>query len=110
VSDVVATTKHSRGAPASSTSRQSRISARQSLQEIVFQYLQGFSGAQAAEAVRSRIDWKYALGLGLEDYGFDASVLSEFRSHLLTDMPGVFMRVAEVFGGIGNKWGTIRQT
>jgi len=34
--------------------------------------------------VRSRIDWKYALGLELTDPGFDASVLSEFRSRLLT--------------------------
>ena len=30
---------------------------------------------QAAEAVRSRIDWKYLLGLELTDPGFDASVL-----------------------------------
>jgi transposase len=51
---------------------------------IVFQYLEGLSDAQAAEAVRSRIDWKYALSLGLEDDGFDASVLSEFRSRLIT--------------------------
>src|SRR5258708_3159922 len=34
---------------------------------------------QAAEAVRTRIDWKYALGLDLADLGFDHSVLSEFR-------------------------------
>ena len=27
--------------------------------------------------------WKYALGLELEDPGFDASVLSEFRSRLV---------------------------
>jgi IS5 family transposase len=35
---------------------------------------------QAAEAVRTRIDWKYALGLELADPGFDASILSEFRT------------------------------
>ena len=38
---------------------------------------------QAADAVRSRIDWKYALGLELTDAGFNFSVLSEFRSRLL---------------------------
>jgi transposase len=38
---------------------------------------------QAAEAVRNQIDWKYALALHLDDPGFDASVLCEFRSRLL---------------------------
>jgi transposase len=38
---------------------------------------------QAAEAVRGRIDWKYALGLELTDAGVDFSALSEFRSRLL---------------------------
>lgn len=33
--------------------------------------------------MRSRIDWKYALGLELTDPGFDFSVLSEFRDRLL---------------------------
>ncbi|MFH9982665.1 IS1182 family transposase, partial [Streptomyces sp. NPDC017179] len=34
------------------------------------------------EAVRARIDFKYALGLQLDDHGFDFSVLSEFRDRL----------------------------
>jgi transposase len=34
--------------------------------------------------VRSRIDWKYVLRLELTDAGFDASVLSEFRTRLIT--------------------------
>ncbi len=38
---------------------------------------------QAAHAVRSRIGWKYVLRLELTDSGFDASVLSEFRTRLL---------------------------
>ena len=38
---------------------------------------------QAADAVRNQIDWKYALALKLDDAGFDASVLCEFRSRLL---------------------------
>lgn len=48
----------------------------------VFQFLEGLSDRQAADAVRSRLDWKYALGLELEDAGFDFSVLSEFRTRL----------------------------
>lgn len=50
---------------------------------LVLQFAEGLSDRQAAEAVRSRIDWKYALGLALTDTGFDASVLSEFRQRLL---------------------------
>lgn len=34
-------------------------------------------------AVRGRLDWKYCLGVALEDPGFDASVLSEFRTRLV---------------------------
>ena len=47
------------------------------------QFSEGLSDRQAAEAVRARIDWKYALGLQLTDPGFDFSVLSEFRSRLV---------------------------
>ncbi len=46
----------------------------------IFQFAEGLSDRQAADAVRGRIDWKYALCLELEDPGFDASVLSEFRA------------------------------
>jgi transposase len=49
----------------------------------VMQFMEGLSDRQAAEAVRARIDWKYALGLGLTDAGFDYSVLSEFRARLV---------------------------
>jgi len=49
----------------------------------VLQFQEGLSDRQAADAVRGRIDWKYALGLELTDAGFDASVLSEFRSRLV---------------------------
>lgn len=49
----------------------------------VFQFMEGLSDAQAADAVRSRIDWKYALALPLTDPGFDSSVLTEFRTRLL---------------------------
>jgi transposase len=49
----------------------------------VLQFREKLSDRQAAEAVRSRIDWKYLLGLELTDPGFDFSVLSEFRRRLL---------------------------
>ena len=49
----------------------------------VFQFVEGLSDRQAADAVRGRIDWKYAMCLPLEDPGFDASVLPEFRSRLI---------------------------
>jgi transposase len=49
----------------------------------VMQYAEGLSDRQAAEAVRARIDWKYALGLRLEDEGFHFSVLSAFRDRVL---------------------------
>lgn len=50
----------------------------------VMQFSEGLSDRQAAEAVRARIDWKYVLGLELEDAGFDYSVLSEFRKRLVS--------------------------
>jgi len=49
----------------------------------VMQFIEGYSDRQAADAVRSRIDWKYALSLELTDPGFNYSVLSEFRDRLL---------------------------
>lgn len=49
----------------------------------VLQFAEGLSDRQAADAVRSRLDWKYLLALELTDPGFDASVLSEFRSRLV---------------------------
>src|SRR5215475_10529822 len=48
-----------------------------------FQFAEGLSDSQAADAVRSRIDWKYALSLPLDSPGFDDSVLSESRTRLL---------------------------
>jgi transposase len=49
----------------------------------IMQFAEGLSDAQAADAVRARIDWKYALALELTDPGFDASVLCEFRQRLI---------------------------
>ena len=50
---------------------------------LLLQFAEGPSDRQAADAVRTRIDWKYLLCLELTDVGFDASVLSEFRNRLL---------------------------
>ena len=50
---------------------------------IILQSLEDLSDRQAAHAVRSRIDWKYLLGLDLTDAGFDWSILSEFRARLV---------------------------
>lgn len=50
----------------------------------VLQFVYGLSDRHAVEAVRGRIDWKYALGLELTDPGFDHTVLSEFRSRLVS--------------------------
>ena len=65
-----------RGQPALSPARLALV--------LVLQFVEGLSDRQAAEAVRSRIDWKYALGLELTHPGFDFSALSEFRTRLLT--------------------------
>jgi transposase len=48
----------------------------------LLQFREGLSDRAAADAVRGRLDWKYLLGLPLDDPGFDASVLTEFRDRL----------------------------
>ena len=47
------------------------------------QFLGRLSDRQAAEAVRARIEWKYALGLELTDPGFHFSVPTEFSARLV---------------------------
>lgn len=49
----------------------------------ILQFVEDLSDRQAADAVRSRIDWKYLLGLPLDDPGFDASELSTFRRRVI---------------------------
>ena len=58
------------GQPAESSARLALVT--------IMQFMENLPDRQAAEAVRSRIDWKYMLGLALSDPGFDYSVLSEF--------------------------------
>jgi transposase len=64
-----------RGQPALSPGRLALVT--------VLQFAEGLSDRQAADAVRGRIGWKYALGLELTDPGFDHTVLSEFRTRLV---------------------------
>jgi len=49
----------------------------------VMQFAENLSDRQAADAVRARLDWKYALSLELTDPGFHYSILSEFRDRLV---------------------------
>ena len=49
----------------------------------IFQFMENLSDRQAAQAVCSRIDWKYALSLPLTDPGFHFSILSDFRARLV---------------------------
>lgn len=49
----------------------------------VFQFLERLTDRQAADAVRDRLAWKYALSLELDDPGFNHTVLSEFRTRLV---------------------------
>src|SRR6267142_2577401 len=64
-----------RGAPAASPGVLALVS--------VLQYAERLTDRQAADAVRGRIDWKYALGMELTDPGFEFSILSEFRTRLI---------------------------
>jgi len=58
---------------------------------VVLQFMENLSDREAADAVRGRIDWKYALGLALTDPGFDHTVLSEFRTRLVAGDAGLLL-------------------
>ncbi|MGH2541726.1 MAG: transposase [Ardenticatenaceae bacterium] len=64
-----------RGQPAASPWRLALVT--------VMQFAENLADRAAADAVRARLDWKYALGLELSDPGFDYSLLREFRTRLL---------------------------
>lgn len=51
----------------------------------VLQFLLDLSDRQAAEAIRCRIDFKYAMAMELDDPGFHHSVLTAFRTRLAGD-------------------------
>jgi transposase len=72
----------------------------------VLQFAEDLSDRQAAEAVRSRMDWKYVLGLELTDPGFHHTVLSEFRTRLVTGeaeqlLLDALLTLAGVYGAKG---------
>ena len=59
---------------------------------LILQFVEDLSDDAAAMMVASRLDWKYLLGLELDDPGFDASVLSEFRTRLAnSELVGLFL-------------------
>src|SRR3954467_11477916 len=63
------------GQPAASPARLALVT--------VLQFVENLPDRQAADAVRARIDWKYALGLELDDAGFDHPLLRELPSRPL---------------------------
>ena len=69
----------------------------------IMQFAENLTDRQAADAVRGRIDWKYALGLALTDEGFHYSVLSEFRSRLVAGeaIHRLFQQMLTVFAERG---------
>jgi transposase len=74
-SDFAALFASHQGRPAESPGRLALVT--------VMQFAENLTDRQAAEAIRSRIDWKYALGLTLKDPGFDHSVLADFRERVI---------------------------
>ena len=59
------------------------ISPGQLAMVTVLKFAENLTDRQAADAVRGRIDWKYALGLELTHPGFDHTVLTGFRQRLI---------------------------
>lgn len=84
-----------RGAPAESPGALALVTA--------LQFTENLTDRQAAQMVARAIDWKYALGLELTDPGFDASVLSKFRTRLVEHSleEQVFTRMLTVLAGEG---------
>ena len=78
---------------------------------LVLQFMENLSDRKAADAVRARLDWKYLLGLPLSDPGFDASILSEFRTRLARSDAGqtLFDRLVEPLRTAGYLRGRTRQ-
>ncbi len=62
---------------------QPALHPRQLVLVSVLQYMENLSDRRAAQAVRARIDWKYALSLELTDEGFHYAVLCAFRARLV---------------------------
>lgn len=69
----------------------------------IFQFIEKYPDRQAAEAMRMRIDWKYALHLPLDYLGFDFSVLSEFRDRMIEHEAEqrIFVQLVKLFQAKG---------
>jgi transposase len=69
----------------------------------VFQHMEKLSDRQAAEAIRTRLDWKYALHLPVDDPGFHYSVLSEFRDRMIRHQAEarLFDSILQQLGALG---------
>jgi transposase len=63
----------------------------------LFQFVEGLPDRRAVEAMRTRIDWKYALHLPLAYRGLEPSALCRFRQRLLNDLVAqlVFQQVMD---------------
>ncbi|MES5819746.1 transposase [Streptomyces sp. RG80] len=77
------------------------LSPGQPVTVCVPQFMLGLSDRQAAEAVRARIDFKYAMTMELDDPGFHHSVLADFRDRLTEDN-----RADPAGAGSRATWGT----
>lgn len=53
-----------------------------------FEYVEGLTDSQAADALRTRIDWKYALHLPINPATLRPTVLCEFRCKVIADPVG----------------------
>jgi transposase len=53
-----------------------------------FQFVEGLTDLQAMDAVRTRIDWKYALHLPVNTLSFRENSLCEFRQKIIHDRAG----------------------
>jgi transposase len=84
-----------RGQPAYSPSRLALV--------LIVQFAESLSDRQVAEAVRARLDLKYLLALELNDPGFDASILPEFRTRLIEGglEERLLTEMLELFGSRG---------
>jgi transposase len=69
----------------------------------IFQFAEDLPDHQAAMAVRTRMDWKYALHLPMDYPGIDHSELREFRQWLRLDPGGqrVFQRMLTRLARLG---------
>ncbi len=69
----------------------------------VLQHVEGLSDREAAEAVRTRVEWKYALHLPLHFPGFDVTALADFRRRLMAHTPAhpCFERLVHRLGELG---------